>query len=280
MEQSPAAKILKKKGIHLERTIGRGRYSTLKRAFDRRRDRVVAVKIVDHKRCSQRYLSEFLPSELCILTQVNHRSVVLAFESFSKKRRTFIVTEHMAGGSLVDFLRLRGRLIETNPKDHCHTLFRQLLQAVHFLHSKAIVHRNLKCDNILLDMDGNAKISDFAFSVQISRNQLLTASCGTFAYAAPELLQGEPYRGPPSDVWNLGVVLFAIVTGNLPFAHSDRQQLIRLQARGATFPNNFPSRSAVSLIRAMLQMSPLHRPTAAQAMVHPWIRHTPYHFRS
>ncbi len=144
--------------------------------------------------------------------------------------------------------------------------FCDLLSALGYIHSKGIVHRDVKLENCLLDSQGHLKLADFGLS-NVYVNGPLQTSCGSVDYAAPELFGAEPYYGPPVDVWAAGVVLFALVTSIFPF---DNVPSI-LQLDYAFPPTIQLSPSVMSLIRGIFQRKPEFRLTVQQTWRHEWI---------
>lgn len=126
----------------------------------------------------------------------------------------YIVTEFASKGDIFDHLVKTGKMSEPQA---CH-YFAQILSAVKYCHTHGVVHRDLKVENLLLDADSNIKLADFGFSnYYASETSLLSTWCGSPPYAAPELFEGKKYVGPKVDIWSLGVVLYVLVSGTLPF---------------------------------------------------------------
>ena len=144
---------------------------------------------------------------------------VIATESY-----IWIVSELCSGGELFDYLA------EKNParldEDETRVLFGQLCLAVHYLHEKGIVHRDLKLENILLDERCRVKLGDFGFTREYERGTYLETFCGTTGYASPEMLMGKKYMGPEVDIWSMGIILYCLLTGTLPFDH-DNESVMR-----------------------------------------------------
>lgn len=127
------------------------------------------------------------------------------------------------------------------PEEECRTIFRQVVSAVAYLHERDIVHRDLKLDNVLVDpSDGHrVKIIDFGFSIKASPEQKLSLYCGTPHYMDPDISRKKDYNGQAADVWALGVILFILVTGKLPFFGDFEQDLFRrIQAAKYTYPKD------------------------------------------
>ncbi len=150
-------------------------------------------------------------------------------------------------------------------------MFSQLLTAVKYAHDLLIVHRDIKCDNILLDHEGNVKLADWGFSMRFNPNAQTNESLGSLFYACPEMFTGAPYVGPEVDVWSLGVVLYTLVTGTLPFRGESDKDTAKLILRGAYFTPRHVSPNCSALITSCLVVSPQYRCTLATMLSHPWL---------
>lgn len=261
----------------LEKQIGyepRGMLTTqgtmVQTGFSQTLQTAVAVKIVDVRQLKATERERYARREVVITGLVRHPHVVRAL-TWTRSRggeKVAIVSELMMHGSLLDRLCHHGPLSESD----CRRLFRQLVEAVHYLHERHIVHRDIKLENILLDDDDNAKLIDFGFARFIGRSERSASFCGTKDYAAPELFKGWPYMAPPVDWYALGVVLFAMLVGRVP---DDSLQ--------------FPSLVVVSpavkqLVNALLEPDPNLRADYHYCIRSSWMRDQPWtwtdhHFR-
>ena len=159
--------------------------------------------------------------EVGILLQLRHQSVVKLYETFETKRHIMLVMELCAGGDLLNFVRKRKRLDEETAK----VLFKQIIEGIGYIHSKKILHRDIKLDNILLDGKGNVKIADFGVSKQVKAGEVMYEQSGTPAYIAPEIIKDKGYKGFKADLWSAGVVLFAMLYGTVPFKANNMKDL-------------------------------------------------------
>ncbi|XP_006833915.1 PREDICTED: serine/threonine-protein kinase SIK3 isoform X2 [Chrysochloris asiatica] len=150
--------------------------------------------------------------------------------------------------------------------------FKQIVTAVYFCHCRNIVHRDLKAENLLLDANLNIKIADFGFSNLFTPGQLLKTWCGSPPYAAPELFEGKEYDGPKVDIWSLGVVLYVLVCGALPFDGSTLQNLRARVLSGKFRIPFFMSTECEHLIRHMLVLDPSKRLSMEQICKHKWMK--------
>ncbi|XP_036013100.1 MAP/microtubule affinity-regulating kinase 3 isoform X13 [Mus musculus] len=149
--------------------------------------------------------------------------------------------------------------------------FRQIVSAVQYCHQKRIVHRDLKAENLLLDADMNIKIADFGFSNEFTVGSKLDTFCGSPPYAAPELFQGKKYDGPEVDVWSLGVILYTLVSGSLPFDGQNLKELRERVLRGKYRIPFYMSTDCENLLKRFLVLNPVKRGTLEQIMKDRWI---------
>jgi serine/threonine protein kinase len=163
------------------------------------------------------------------------------------------------------------------PVEKVQKIFAQLVGAVAYVHSKSCVHRDLKLENILLDKNENVKLCDFGFTREYEgKASYLQTFCGTVCYSAPEMLKGEKYAGEKVDVWSLGIILYALLAGELPFDEdNDQVTKARILAEEPKFNERFPA-DAKSLISQLLSKRPLLRPTLSDILAHPFLaEHAP-----
>lgn len=164
-------------------------------------------------------MSASLTREIHHHRQLHHPHVTQMYEVIATEAYIWIVTELCSGGELFDYLAEKGRLGEAETQ----ILFGQLCLAVNYLHEKGIVHRDLKLENVLLDERCRVKLGDFGFTREYERGAYMETFCGTTGYASPEMLQGKKYMGPEVDVWSLGIILYCLLTGTLPFDDDDEE---------------------------------------------------------
>ncbi|XP_019713773.1 serine/threonine-protein kinase MARK2-like [Hippocampus comes] len=196
----------------LLKTIGKGNFAKVKLARHVLTGKEVAVKIIDKTQLNSSSLQKLF-REVRIMKMLNHPNIVKLFEVIETEKTLYLVMEYASGGEVFDYLVAHGRMKEKEAR----AKFRQIVSAVQYCHQKCIVHRDLKAENLLLDADMNIKIADFGFSNEFTLGNKLDTFCGSPPYAAPELFQGKKYDGPEVDVWSLGVILYTLVSGSLPF---------------------------------------------------------------
>lgn len=149
--------------------------------------------------------------------------------------------------------------------------FRQIVSAVEYCHARGVIHRDLKAENLLLDADMNIKIADFGFSNSYEPGDQLDTFCGSPPYAAPELFKGQAYDGPEVDVWSLGVILYTLVSGSLPFDGNSLKELRERVLRGKYRIPFYMSNDCEQLLKRFLAVSPTKRSTLRQVMTHVWM---------
>lgn len=176
--------------------------------------------------------------------------------------------EYCPGDELYNYLLQKGALEPAKVQ----RIFTQLVGAVTYVHNKSCVHRDLKLENILLDKHGDVKLCDFGFTREYEgKSNYLQTWCGTVCYSAPEMLKGEKYAGEKVDVWSLGIILYALLVGELPFDDDDEMVTkMKILKEEPTYPDNFPPQ-AKELCQSLLSKRPILRPTLAEILQNPWL---------
>ncbi|XP_051965553.1 serine/threonine-protein kinase SIK3 homolog isoform X3 [Xyrauchen texanus] len=251
----------------MERTIGKGNFAVVKLATHMITRAKVAIKIVDKTQLDDDNLKKIF-REVQIMKMLRHPHIIRLYQVMETERLIYLVTEYASGGEIFDHLVAHGRMAEKEARRK----FKQIVAAVYFCHCRNIVHRDLKAENLLLDHNLNIKIADFGFSNLFSRGQLLKTWCGSPPYAAPELFQGKEYDGPKVDIWSLGVVLYVLVCGALPFDGSTLQNLRARVLNGKFRIPFFMSTDCEYLIRHMLVLEPSRRLSMEQICKNKWMR--------
>ncbi|XP_075304306.1 MAP/microtubule affinity-regulating kinase 3a isoform X25 [Odontesthes bonariensis] len=250
----------------LLKTIGKGNFAKVKLARHIPTGREVAIKIIDKTQLNPNSLQKLF-REVRIMKILNHPNIVKLFEVIETERTLYLVMEYASGGEVFDYLVAHGRMKEKEAR----AKFRQIVSAVQYCHQKHIVHRDLKAENLLLDADMNIKIADFGFSNEFTMGNKLDTFCGSPPYAAPELFQGKKYDGPEVDVWSLGVILYTLVSGSLPFDGQNLKELRERVLRGKYRIPFYMSTDCENLLKRFLVLNPAKRGTLEQIMKDRWI---------
>ncbi|KAL7269974.1 hypothetical protein RUND412_007331 [Rhizina undulata] len=199
--------------------------------------------------------------------QLIHPHIARLYEVIVTETLVWLVLEYCSGDELYNYLIKNGRLTVEQTKK----IFTQLVGAVTYIHMHNIVHRDLKLENILLDKHENVKLCDFGFTREYERQKLLQTFCGTVCYSAPEMLKGEKYMAHAVDVWSLGVILYALLCGELPFDEDiEEDTKMKILEGEPKYPEDIPEES-ISLIKAMLSKKPALRPTLDEILSHPFL---------
>ncbi|GAA6057153.1 hypothetical protein JCM3770_003989, partial [Rhodotorula araucariae] len=270
-------------GYSLGRVIGEGTFGKVRLGVHRLTGTRVAIKQVPKS------LPSYSPSDpsspLSLLTReihhhrrLRHPNVLALYELVATESSIYLVTELCAGGELFDYLVESTQappgsgglaLAETR------RIFGQLVLGVAYLHSEGVVHRDLKLENVLLDEHVNVKIADMGFGREFERGRWLETKVGTLAYTAPEIVAGHRYLGEQVDIWSLGVILFALLTGSLPFDDDDETVMRSLILSCTYTVPAFLDRDAADLVSRILVADPLRRPSLRDILAHPFFTGVP-----
>lgn len=212
-------------------------------------------------------LEEKVKREIRYSKYFRHPNIIRLYEVVETNNEIILIMEYAAGGELYDLIS-KGHLNEDENEGR--RIFQQIIFGVEYLHTHQVSHRDLKPENILLDEEGNVKIADFGLSNVMRDGIFLYSSCGSPYYAAPELINGKFYNGSSIDIWSCGVILYAILTGQLPF---DEEQIPKLYQKIKECKYSMPptlSDEAKDLIFRMLQSDPMDRITIPEIKNHKW----------
>ncbi|XP_030376189.1 serine/threonine-protein kinase MARK2-like [Scaptodrosophila lebanonensis] len=248
------------------KTLGKGNFAKVKLALHVPTGREVAIKVIDKTQLNSS-AKQKLYREVRIMKLLNHPNIVRLFQVIESERTLYLVMEYASRGELFDHLVKNGRMRERDAR----VIFRQLVSAIQYCHSKFVVHRDLKAENLLLDQNMNIKIADFGFGNTYDPKSQLETFCGSPPYAAPELFMGRKYAGPEVDAWSLGVVLYTLVSGSLPFDGGTLKELRERVLRGKYRVPYYISMDCEQLMRKFLVLNPAKRTTLTAVMSDKWI---------
>lgn len=252
------------------RMLGQGTFAKVYYARNVKTGQTVAIKMIDKEKVLKIGLMDQIKREISVMKMMNHPNIVNLYEVMATKNKIYFVMQCMKGGELFNKVA-KGRLKE----DVARKYFQQLITAVEFCHSRGIYHRDLKPENLLLDENGNLKVSDFGLSALVdSKRQdgLLHTTCGTPAYAAPEVISRKGYDGAKADIWSCGVILYVLLAGYLPFRDSNLMEMYRKIGKSEfKCPHWFPP-EVRRLLSRILDPNPVRRISIEKIMEHPWFK--------
>ncbi|CAN6916390.1 unnamed protein product [Brassica oleracea] len=256
-DKSPATILLGK--YELGRLLGSGSFAKVHVARSIETEQLMAVKIIDKKRTAKAGMEPMIIREIEAMRRLQHHPNVLKIhEVMATKTKIYLVMELAVGGEIYTKIRDSGRLKESEARRY----FQQLVSALTFCHREGIAHRDVKPQNLLLDKEGNLKVSDFGLSALPEDRRstgMLHTACGTPAYTAPEVIAHRDYDGAKADSWSCGVFLYVLLAGHVPFNDSHIVLMYRkIQGRDYKFPN-WISKPARSIIYRLLDPNPATR---------------------
>nr|XP_043624512.1 CBL-interacting serine/threonine-protein kinase 6-like [Erigeron canadensis] len=238
----------------LGRQLGHGTFAKVYHARDVHTGRNVAMKVVAKEKVIKAGMTEQIKREISVMKMVKHPNIVELHEVMASKTKVYFAMELVKGGELFSKIE-KGRLKE----DVARRYFQQLISVIDFCHSRGVYHRDLKPENLLLDEEGNLKVTDFglsAFADHIRQDGLLHTTCGTPAYVAPEVIGKKGYDGAKADLWSCGVILYVLLAGFLPFQDENVIAMYKKIYRGDFRCPPWFSSDARRLITKLLDPNP------------------------
>ncbi|KAL1372847.1 hypothetical protein HN51_002913 [Arachis hypogaea] len=258
------------KRYEVGRMLGQGNFAKVYHARNLKTGQSVAIKVLNKDMVMKFGMAEQIKREISVMRLVRHPNIVHLYEVMASKTKICFVMEYVKGGELFDKVSL-GRLKE----DLARKYFQQLMDAIDLCHSRGVYHRDLKPENLLLDENGNLKVTDFGLSALTESRKsdgLLHTTCGTPAYVAPEVIRKKGYDGAKADIWSCGVILYVLLAGYLPFRDKNLIEMYRKIAK-ADFkcPQWFPV-DAKRLLYRILDPNPITRVTIPRIMESRWFQ--------
>lgn len=268
------------------KTLGTGAFGTVMLAKRNNSENLVAIKSISKHSILRSKMGTQVKKEISIIKALDHPNIVQVFEVLMSTQYLYIVMDFAPGGELYGKITRTGRLSD----EECRRYVRQLCSALEYCHGKNVCHRDIKPENILLDKDDdNALLADFGFASIMQAEESdefetrmegtskmmkeMSTMCGTMAYMAPEILHRDKYLGDKVDIWALGVVIYVLLVGFMPFKDQD------VAKSKYMIPRNIKSEAA-DFLSKMLIVNPRERFSARRLLEHPWVAEQPESFRT
>ena len=239
----------------IKETIGTGTFSKVKLGINKYTKEKVAIKLLEKSKITEKEDLKRINREISIIKKLSHPNIIKINEIFENEKYYYIIMDYCSKGELFDYIVKKTKLTE----DESSFFFYQIINAIEYIHKKNIVHRDLKPENLLLTENNKIKIIDFNLSNYFYKNNLLSTPCGSPCYAAPEMVSGKKYNGFKTDIWAIGIILYAMSCGYLPFEDSDNEILFqKILECDLEFPN-FLSFECIDIIKKILNVNPYDR---------------------
>ena len=248
--------------------VGKGAFGKVTLGVHKLTGSEVAIKTIEKSYMKDDFSRKKVLQEVYILKNIKHSNVIRLLEVFESPKHLLIVMEYSGGGDLLKYIKTHGRLSESKAREY----FIQIVYGLAHCHWRSVLHRDVKLDNILLDSNGGVKLWDFGVSKIMKKDQVINEQCGTPAYIAPEIISDQGYSGFSVDIWSLGVLLYAMLWGTVPFKASNMKDLHNLIMKGSfSFPWELSS-DVKDLIRNMLKLKPEERYSIPEILNSNWVK--------
>ncbi|CAD8195371.1 unnamed protein product [Paramecium pentaurelia] len=258
--------------FRLESILGQGSYATVRLCIEKNSKMKYAIKIYDKSKINDNQKMNNIKREISILKRINHSNIIKLIYAIEDRKSINLVMEYISNQSLAVYVKSKSkRLLPTQEGLY---IFQQLANAIKYLHSKNIAHRDIKMENILLLTDNYVKLIDFGFSICIQDNQKVNVFCGTPSYMSPELVSKIPHNPICSDIWSLGILLYRMLLGEYPFKGQNDKELYKaIQQNKVKLPNDM-NQNITYLIKGCLEKNVNQRFTIEQILSNPLFQQT------
>lgn len=250
------------------RTLGKGSFGKVKLALHTLSGEKLAIKVLEKDKLTKDDDLMRVRREIDILSKVRHPNIVQLYEVIETQKYFFFIMEYAEEGELSEYIESRERL----PEEEAARFFRQLIEAVKYLHSIGCAHRDVKPSNILVDWRREIKLIDFGLGNEYTEDEKLKTACGSPCYAAPEIINGEKYDPISVDIWSSGITLYAMLCGDLPFSEESKSVLYdRILSCKFAIPK-YLSTNAANLLKKLLVRDVSKRLDIDGILAHPFIK--------
>lgn len=253
--------------------LGKGSFSSVYEYQNILTGENVACKVVNINTAISDSVYSHFRNEILIHSKINHASITQLKDILIDKDNIYIFLELCDGGNLNDMVQEFGGLTEEEAKHY----FRQIIEALSFIHKMGVAHRDLKLENILITADDDIKLNDFGLCKQANGDDPMMTVCGTLVYLAPEIISEKPYNGMKADIWSAGIALYAMIACHFPWVLPEGlqpEQQMKETARQICSGNvALPDGIGVelqNLLGNLLNIDPDERPSAEEVLKHPW----------
>ena len=255
--------------------IGKGSYATVKVAKNKNNNEKYAMKIYDKLKLDNSFIKNCIKSEIEVLKLINHKNVAKLIEDINTESQIIIIQEFIKGFSLRDYYNkeIKGKKnISPEIYNVLKKIFKQIFEAISYLHQKDISHRDIKLENILMNNNYEVKIIDFGFGLYNPSHKKIDFFCGTPKYIAPEILNGNGYLGEKVDLWSLGVLIYKIYCDSYPFNGRNKRELYFNIKKGKyKIPVNIPDNTK-NIITNLIVVDPMQRINCEIVLQSPWLK--------
>ena len=255
--------------------IGKGAYATVKLVTNKITQEKYAMKIYERENLNSNSKKNCVYKEIQILKKLKHKNIVKIIEVISTEKQILIVQELIEGISLREYFNneIRNQKgISIHKENIFRIIFKQIFEAMNYVHKQGMAHRDIKLENILIKKNYEIKIIDFGFGMYNPENKLQKFFCGTPNYMPPEIAEKKPYVGQLADMWSLGILLYKIFCADFPFKGKDEKELYKSIKRGKFTMANYTPDYARKIICSLIVLNPNERLTCEDVLNSDWLR--------
>jgi len=277
-EEKEEKRTMFKRDYLIGKEVGRGAYASVRVGLHKPSNMKVAIKVYPKEKILEPNRQKSVRREIKIMERMNHPNIIKIYDTIETRNYVNIIMEYIDGKSLYHFLKAQPQ--RRIKEKHAFHIFKQLISALDYCHSRCITHRDIKLENVLIDKNANVKLIDYGFTTCFPNNQKVKMFCGTTSYMAPEIVLRKEYYGPPVDIWALGVLLYALLCGELPFngkflffyvltlEGEDDKKLYKTISTGIFNIPAHISEEVGNLLKKLLSVDPEQRLTTKQVVIY------------